>query len=595
MVGGLMGQGRGLNGASMAAALRSPRKVLMVVLVVLGLRAMIIVHTALPSDVEGAAALTDEERAARRWAEHEERQRAREEARAKVAKDKAEKKEAVERWAYQERRNKRMLIKAKQKEEVTRTEHWDSVEGKALAAAKKRAKAAAGEGGGGGDGAEGGEENDGDVSEEDADDDLRGGGGQRYETFNFTNGVGGEFRAATWSDAAPRACDTWSDGPYKHMGGANATIHKAVWIQTHGNATAAQHKIALEMRANGVRQGAAFRKLGRTERYHHMPALAHLPSGWIIAVWQAAPEIEGEDRQHVRMATSRDGKRWSESWQLPVPKNGAQWSPIPHVDAGGRLNLMYAESEGDCVRPTTPRPKWPPGGSIKMTYTEDHLPNATTVRKSRACARSSRARRHSLSPRGARSRSSRVTRRRRTVRLRGVNADASETARRPRRIFDGALCPYASVWATPKTIYSIHEDRFIPKMLANKLIVLSTGEWVLPFWRENAVLGMTEWPKALAHCRIKNNRFGQPWSNRADPSAGLLVSADGGATWEARGALENAPVPGQGDGWSVGQKTTWLIENSVVELRDGRLLMFFRTSTGFAYSATSDDKVRRRP
>jgi hypothetical protein len=28
------------------------------------------------------------------------------------------------------------------------------------------------------------------------------------------------------------------DGPYKHMGGANATIHKAVWIQTHGNATA---------------------------------------------------------------------------------------------------------------------------------------------------------------------------------------------------------------------------------------------------------------------------------------------------------------------------------------------------------------------
>ena len=29
------------------------------------------------------------------------------------------------------------------------------------------------------------------------------------------------------------------------MGGANATINKAVWIQTHGNATAAQHKIAL--------------------------------------------------------------------------------------------------------------------------------------------------------------------------------------------------------------------------------------------------------------------------------------------------------------------------------------------------------------
>eukprot|EP00959_Pyramimonas_sp_CCMP1952_P390499 8183176-Pyramimonas_sp.AAC.1 len=26
------------------------------------------------------------------------------------------------------------------------------------------------------------------------------------------------------------------------------------------------------------------------------------------------------------------------------------WSPIPHVDASGRLFLFYAESEGDCRR-----------------------------------------------------------------------------------------------------------------------------------------------------------------------------------------------------------------------------------------------------
>jgi hypothetical protein len=59
-----------------------------------------------------------------------------------------------------------MLIKAKQKEEVTRTEHWDSVEGKALVAAKKRAKVAAGEGGGGG-GGEGDEGTGGDPDDED--------------------------------------------------------------------------------------------------------------------------------------------------------------------------------------------------------------------------------------------------------------------------------------------------------------------------------------------------------------------------------------------------------------------------------------------
>ena len=37
-----------------------------------------------------------------------------------------------------------------------------------------------------------------------------------YETFNFTEGQGGEFRAARWSDAAPRACDTWQGSSVVH-------------------------------------------------------------------------------------------------------------------------------------------------------------------------------------------------------------------------------------------------------------------------------------------------------------------------------------------------------------------------------------------
>ena len=96
------------------------------------------------------------------------------------------------------------------------------MEGKALVAAKKRAQAAAGGRGGGGSG----EGDEGDDAEPDEDEEDDRSGASNVETFNFTGGVGGEFRPTQWSDAAPRACDTWSDGPYKHVGGANASIHK---------------------------------------------------------------------------------------------------------------------------------------------------------------------------------------------------------------------------------------------------------------------------------------------------------------------------------------------------------------------------------
>jgi hypothetical protein len=77
------------------------RKVMLMVFALLGLRALIIVSTALPGgdelDVDGGV-MTEEQRAERRWAGHEERQRERERTRDKSAKKKLEDKEAVERW-----------------------------------------------------------------------------------------------------------------------------------------------------------------------------------------------------------------------------------------------------------------------------------------------------------------------------------------------------------------------------------------------------------------------------------------------------------------------------------------------------------------
>jgi hypothetical protein len=72
-------------------------------------------------------------------------------------------------------------------------------------------------------------------------------------------------------------------------------------------------------------------------RYHHAPALALLPTGQVLAAWQAAEGAEGEAGQRVQVATSDDeGRTWALSWELPVPRRAAQWSPIPHVDAAGR-------------------------------------------------------------------------------------------------------------------------------------------------------------------------------------------------------------------------------------------------------------------
>ena len=36
-----------------------------------------------------------------------------------------------------------------------------------------------------------------------------------------------------------------------------------------------------------------------------------------------------------------------------------------------------------------------------------------------------------------------------------------------------------------------------------RLVVLSSGEWVLPYWRDNLVWAATKWPESLSHCRTK--------------------------------------------------------------------------------------------
>lgn len=277
---------------------------------------------------------------------------------------------------------------------------------------------------------------------------------------------------------AKEVCSTW-----RADSTAQATVRKSYWVETHSEGN----------------------------RYMHMLALERLHNGTVLGVWQASEEGEGTDDQHIQLAVSRDGGRWSKSWKLPVNQGlGAQWAPVPYVADDGVVHLFYAESEGECVRDTKPRPKWPPGGTLLHTKSTDLV--------------------H---------------------------------------------------WSKPRSVLSIDAEGFIPKVAANKVVKLSTGALVLPFWRENLMLSKTKWPDAKAKCRTQGNKYGQPATNEAQPSAGVLVSMDEGKSWGARGTLV---APG-----ADGQPGTWLIENSVVEVGRGGMLMLFRTHAGYIYQALSSD------
>ena len=80
------------------------------------------------------------------------------------------------------------------------------------------------------------------------------------------------------------------------------------------------------------------------------------------------------------------------------------------------------------------------------------------------------------------------------------------------------------------------------QVLANKMIVLSNGDWVLPYWRE----------KGLCNTGAK-------------AYAGVLISESEGSAWQSYGAISHP--------------NTALRENSVVDV-NGRLLMYFRYTAG---------------
>jgi len=118
-------------------------------------------------------------------------------------------------------------------------------------------------------------------------------------------------------------------------------------------------------------------------------------------------------------------------------------------------------------------------------------------------------------------------------------------------------------WSIPRTILKERHGSGIPKVIANPPIELALGAhkgwWVLPYWEEVPGFNSTR-----EGCVCKGQRL-----------SGTLISRNHGATWETSLAFY--------------VEETWLIEGTIIELRNGSLLQMFRTDKKQLYSATSSN------
>tara|TARA_B100001778_G_scaffold224533_1_gene186304 strand:+ start:273 stop:2168 length:1896 start_codon:yes stop_codon:yes gene_type:complete len=305
-------------------------------------------------------------------------------------------------------------------------------------------------------------------------------------------------------------------------------------------------------------------------RYAHMATIAKMKDKRMILLYQAAPgastvekkdsgeeekessggnegdttyyeyklATEGLQDQHIEYTQSKDleGKQWTPPVKLPIYNDAAVWSPVVHID-NNQVYVFYSESTG-CKKAVPCKPPQCPKGEVCEVNSHaemcHHTPKSLWV------------------PGG--------------------------DIKYIKSIGD----PADNKWTKAVTILSQGEGGGIPKVIANSLIVMKkTGHWVLPYWREqqNAIEDGT--------CTRKPEFKGSSgpdcrWNKRskcmtgAQPFSGVLVSENRGKTWQPRGQIT--------------QSNTSLIEGSIAELNDGRIIQVFRTRVGCVYKSYSKDE-----
>ena len=128
------------------------------------------------------------------------------------------------------------------------------------------------------------------------------------------------------------------------------------------------------------------------------------------------------------------------------------------------------------------------------------------------------------------------------------------------------------------------------QVVANKLVVMESGEWVLPYWREQPrnerIAGFTDFKSSCHAAALPTGDAEEDKGTEAEAAAatshtatGVLVSADKGSSWSARGNLTDP--------------RTALIEGTVAVLESQKLLMLLRTQTGCTFRSTSTVRMSR--
>ena len=253
--------------------------------------------------------------------------------------------------------------------------------------------------------------------------------------------------------------------------------------------------------------------------YKHMAMIERLRNGSLALAWQTAPKIEGDARQHIVLTFAHPA---------PVAETRAgtpflRWGEASRVEAIG-------EAVGEGAQAGKQGALWGPALLNDPTPGREHVLWLFYAESRGGCG--SRVPGMDWAPGGD---------------LKVTSLDL-RTGR----------------WTAPRLVLSQDADGGVPKVTANKPAVLSNGHWVLPYWRERAMLA-----KDGEACEAM----------RGGEGAGVVISEDGGATWKAHGNIKHP--------------TTWLIENAVAELSTPRrLIMVFRTRVGSIFQSRSNDGGR---
>lgn len=303
-----------------------------------------------------------------------------------------------------------------------------------------------------------------------------------------------------------------------------AMVRKAYWINVQGSLTANEIRRAEACRL-GKRdkndKACTLRATPGEHRHNGAPSLARLDNGTMLAFWQAAEDTEGEDFQHIRMSSSRSGD--GKAWQKAVA------APLTAPEGPRGANPRW-----------TPIPHVAKDGRLFLFFTESS--------GDRSCRLPTHPKK-TWAPGG-------------DVRVVVASPDLTR-------------------WEEPRIILPLEENgSAAPKILSGRMIVAAGGEWVLPFCRDVTPLSRAKWPseERAAACGAR-----PPPLDAATSGCGVLVSADQGATWDARAppllstAKSAAAAAGGPNG---GPMHTQLGDASVMEVGTGGLLLLLKSRTG---------------